>query len=78
MLGGGLYLCAIPLSIEAALVARFVGTDNKAALSAGVAFIFIFGFIYNMWLDGPGYFYVSRIHNIHAFNFRQTLLNSLL
>lgn len=55
----GMFLVAIPLSIEAAMAKLYVGTTNKSGLSAGATMIYVYIFFYGIFLDGPGYFYVS-------------------
>ena len=59
MLATGMIAVAIPLALEAAMVAEFLNTDNSAGLAAGVAFLYLYIFVYGLFLDGPGYFYVS-------------------
>jgi hypothetical protein len=50
---------AIPLAGEAAMTKFYVGTTNKHGLAAGVAFLYLYIWFYGIFLDGPGYFYVS-------------------
>lgn len=57
-LGTGMIAVAVPLAIEAAITSKFLNTTNKAGLSAGVAFLYLYIFIYGIFLDGPGYYYV--------------------
>jgi hypothetical protein len=40
------------------MTSLFVGTTNKLGLAAGVAFLYIYIWLYGIFLDGPGYFYV--------------------
>ncbi|KAI9743682.1 MAG: hypothetical protein M1818_002998 [Claussenomyces sp. TS43310] len=65
ILSAGMIAVAIPLACEAAMTARFLGTDNKSGLAAGVAFLYLYIFLYGIFLDGPGYFYVSEIFPTH-------------
>lgn len=51
---------AVPLAIEAALTAKYLNTTDEAGLSAGVAFLYLCIFIYGIFLDGPGNFYVCH------------------
>ena len=60
MLGSGMLAVCIPLACEAALSAKFVGTDNKSGLAASAAFVYIYLTVYDILLDAPGYFYVSK------------------
>jgi hypothetical protein len=59
IIGGGLFVVTIPLACEAAMMARFLNSDNSAGLGAGAAFLYIYIAAYALLLDGPGYFYVS-------------------
>jgi MFS family permease len=58
ILAVGMIAVAIPLACEAAMTSLFVGTTNKLGLAAGVAFLYIYIWLYGIFLDGPGYFYV--------------------
>ncbi|VUC25613.1 unnamed protein product [Clonostachys rosea] len=44
--------CLLTLIAEAAIQAKFLGTENQAALQAGVAQLYIFVFFYGFFLDG--------------------------
>lgn len=48
----GLLGCASCLVVEAAIVANFAGSDNQAALRAGVAMLFLFIVPYGLCIDG--------------------------
>ncbi|KAL6248112.1 hypothetical protein RBB50_004366 [Rhinocladiella similis] len=48
ILATGMIAVAIPLALEAARVAEFLNTDNKSGLAAGVAFLYLYIFIYGM------------------------------
>jgi len=61
----GVLACTSVLSIETALVAKFLGTENKAALSAAAAMLFLFLFTFNLFLEGPSYYYASEIFPTH-------------
>jgi len=65
ILAAGMIAVAIPLACEAAMTARFVGTTNKSGLAAGVAFLYIYIWLYGIFLDGPGYFYAIEIFPTH-------------
>lgn len=60
ILAGGMIAVCVPLSLEAAMTSLYVGTNNRSGLAAGVAFLYIYIWIYGVLLDGPGYFYVSH------------------
>lgn len=60
LLGGGMLLCTVPLALEAVMDALYAGTSNKAGNQAGIAFIFLYLWVYTATMDGPGYFYVSN------------------
>jgi MFS family permease len=60
ILASGMLAVSVPLALEAAMTSLYVGTDNKSGLAAGVAFLYIYIWIYGIFLDGPGYYYVSR------------------
>ena len=65
MLGAGALVVSINMSIETALTSRYLGTDNKAGLSAAAAFLFIFQFIFNLFCEGPSQYYTSEIFPTH-------------
>jgi hypothetical protein len=50
-----IFLCTVAFSCEAAVTAQFLETNNKASLAAGVAFVFVFIFFYNLFLKGPSW-----------------------
>lgn len=56
---------SIALALEAAMTAVFVGTSNKSGLAAGVAFLYIYIFVYGLFLDGPGYYYAIELFPTH-------------
>jgi hypothetical protein len=58
ILAVGRIAVAILLACDAAIASLFVGTTNKSGLAAGVAFLYIYIWLYGIFLDGPGYFYV--------------------
>ncbi|KAK4938711.1 hypothetical protein LTR10_020894 [Elasticomyces elasticus] len=64
-LGAGMIAVAVPLSLEAAMTATYLGTSDKDGLGAGVAFLFLYIFVYGIFLDGPGYFYANEIFPTH-------------
>ncbi|OCK78500.1 MFS transporter, partial [Lepidopterella palustris CBS 459.81] len=65
ILSGGMLIVAIPLACEAAMTKLYIGTNNVAGLRAGVAFLYIYIFLYGIFLDGPGYFYANEIFPTH-------------
>lgn len=67
ILSGGMIAVSIPLAGEAAMTSLFLGTTNKSGLAAGVAFLYIYIFLYGLFLDGPGYFYVSSSLMLRCF-----------
>lgn len=64
-IGLGLLGCQTCLSIEAALVANFVGTENTSALKAAVAMLFVFVFIYQFCMDSTMFVYLGEIFPNH-------------
>ncbi|KAF2802333.1 general substrate transporter [Mytilinidion resinicola] len=65
ILAVGMIAVAVPLAGEAAMTSLYVGTTNKSGLAAGVAFLYIYIFLYGIFLDGPGYFYANEIFPTH-------------
>ncbi|KAI9743673.1 MAG: hypothetical protein M1818_002989 [Claussenomyces sp. TS43310] len=61
----GVLAATVVLSIETALVATCLASDNHAGLSAAVAFLFIFLFVFNLFLEGPSWYYASEIFPTH-------------
>ena len=61
----GVLGCMIVLSIEAALVAEFVGTTNTTALRAAVAFLFLIEVPYDFCLNGMQFIYLGEIWPTH-------------
>lgn len=57
----GLVGCLGALIGECAIQARYLGTTNKSALSAGVAMLYVYVFFYAVFLDGPTFFYLAEI-----------------
>jgi hypothetical protein len=66
ILASGMIAVSIPLACEAAMTAHFVGTSNQAGLAAGVAFLYIYIFVYGIFLEGPGYYYVCFANPIRT------------
>ncbi|QGI61528.1 hypothetical protein CEK26_005496 [Fusarium fujikuroi] len=64
-IGYGLLACQACLIIEAALVANFAGSDNKTALRACVAMLFLFVFIYEFALDSAQFVYLGELFPTH-------------
>ncbi|KAG9506315.1 hypothetical protein J7337_003298 [Fusarium musae] len=64
-IGYGLLACQACLIIEAALVANFAGSDNKTALRACVAMLFLFVFIYEFSLDSAQFVYLGELFPTH-------------
>ncbi|KIX98805.1 uncharacterized protein Z520_05266 [Fonsecaea multimorphosa CBS 102226] len=61
----GVLGCMASLIVEAALVANFVPSNNKSALSAAVAMFFIFQVFYGLALDGTQFSYLGEIFPTH-------------
>lgn len=61
----GILADTVVLSIETALVAEFLGSGNEAALRAAVALLFLFLFTFNLFLEGPQWYYSSEIFPTH-------------
>ncbi|KAK4948022.1 hypothetical protein LTR10_013076 [Elasticomyces elasticus] len=61
----GITGCIVCVIIEAAIVANYGGTDNKSALSAGVAMLFLFICFYAGFVDTTVYVYCSEIFPTH-------------
>ncbi|RBR07564.1 hypothetical protein FVER53590_12696 [Fusarium verticillioides] len=64
-IGYGLLACQACLIIEAALVANFAGSNNKTALRACVAMLFLFVFIYEFALDSAQFVYLGELFPTH-------------
>jgi hypothetical protein len=61
----GVLGCMIVLSVEAGIVANFLGSTNTAALRAGVAFLFLIEVPYDFFLNGMQFVYLSEIWPMH-------------
>ncbi|GAB7356255.1 hypothetical protein MBLNU459_g7068t2 [Dothideomycetes sp. NU459] len=61
----GMVAVSIALALEAAMTAVYAGTTNKSGLAAGVAFLYIYIFVYGLFLDGPGYYYAIELFPTH-------------
>jgi len=61
----GLMGCSVFLILEAALVKNFAGSDNKPALTAAVAMLYIFVVFYEICLDGTQFVYLGEIFPTH-------------
>lgn len=44
------------------MTASFLGSDNKVGLGWGVAFLYLYIWLYGLTLDGPGYYYVRYLY----------------
>lgn len=53
------------LCIITALIATFLTTKNTGGLSAAAAFIFLFLFTFNLFLEGPSWYYASELFPTH-------------
>lgn len=62
----GTIACTIVLSVETALVANFLGTTNKSGLAAAAAFLFLFLFTFNLFVEGPSYYYAGEVFHLRA------------
>ncbi|KAF2816821.1 general substrate transporter [Mytilinidion resinicola] len=65
LLATGMLVCAVNISIVAALTATYLGTTNTSGLAAAVAFIFVYVWCYGFILDGVGYFYAAELFPTH-------------
>lgn len=61
----GILGCMVTLIIEAALVANFGTSNNKAALQAAVAMFYIFQIPYGFCLDGTQFSYLGELFPTH-------------
>ncbi|KAK3109290.1 hypothetical protein LTR53_017614 [Teratosphaeriaceae sp. CCFEE 6253] len=61
----GVFGCMASLIVEAALVANFVGGDNRSALLACVAMFFVFQVFYALCLDGTQFSYLGEVFPTH-------------
>jgi hypothetical protein len=61
----GLWGCMLFLILEAALVANFGGSTNKAALRAAVAMFFCYVIFYEICLDGTQFVYLGELFPNH-------------
>jgi len=61
----GLGWCLIALTLEAALVAKFAGTQNQAALRAAVAVMFLYVGGFQGCLNGTQWAFLSEIWPSH-------------
>ena len=57
--------CLVSLSVEAAMQALYIGTTNKAGLSAGVFFFFLFAVFYDCFYDAGSFVYTAEIWPTH-------------
>ena len=64
-MGAGILGCMVCLTVEAALVAQFSGSTNKAALSAAVAMFYVYVIFYEVCLDGPQFAYLGELFPTH-------------
>jgi MFS family permease len=62
----GLIACSLDLACEAAMVAKFSGTDNKVGNGLGVFFLFLYVTIYAVTLDATEYVYCAEIFPTHV------------
>ncbi|KAK0283044.1 hypothetical protein LTR91_010225 [Friedmanniomyces endolithicus] len=61
----GVLGCMSTLIVEAALVATYLGTNNKSALLACVAMFFVFQVFYALCLDGTQFSYLGEVFPTH-------------
>jgi hypothetical protein len=57
----GFFLCMCTLIVEAAIQKHYLGSDNHAALAAGIAMTYLYVLFYVLFLDGPMFFYIGEI-----------------
>ncbi|KAG1719299.1 general substrate transporter [Suillus lakei] len=80
----GMIGCMITLSLECAMEAEYMGTDNRIGNSLGVFFIFCFIFFYAGGIDATSYVYCSEIFPTHirsqgmAFSMIGTFLSTVV
>ncbi|KAK5136980.1 hypothetical protein LTR08_001487 [Meristemomyces frigidus] len=65
LMGAGILGCMVCLIIEAALVAQYGGSTNKAALSAAVAMFYVYVIFYEVCMDGPQFAYLGELFPTH-------------
>lgn len=65
ILATGVLAVTVILSIETALVSKFLGTANHAGLSAAAAFLFLFLCFFNLFLEAISWYYASEIFPTH-------------
>ena len=65
MISVGLFIAAALSCCQAAITAQFLGTTNRAGLAASVAIMFLFIFNYNLFLEGPSWWYNAEIFPTH-------------
>ncbi|OAG33838.1 hypothetical protein AYO21_12057 [Fonsecaea monophora] len=65
LLVAGIAGSLITLIIEAAMTARYSGTDNKAGLKTGVVFLFLYIACYASTLDATSYVFCTEIFPTH-------------
>lgn len=53
------------LSIYTGIIATFLGTTNTAGLGAAATFIFLFLFSFNLFLEGPSWYYAGELFPTH-------------
>lgn len=61
----GMVGCMACLSVQAALIANFVPSNNDAALQAAVAMFFIFSAFFNICIDGTQFSYLGEVFPTH-------------
>ncbi|KAH8697583.1 general substrate transporter [Talaromyces proteolyticus] len=61
----GISGCLICLIFEAALSARYIGTENSSGLGAGVFFLFLYISFYGCCIDATTYVYCTEIFPTH-------------
>ncbi|KAK5216030.1 hypothetical protein LTR72_010906 [Exophiala xenobiotica] len=59
----GFVLCC--LITEATIQEKFLGTDHKSGLSAGVAILFLYNFFYGIFLESAPFFFIGEIWPTH-------------
>ncbi|KAH8901429.1 MFS transporter [Thozetella sp. PMI_491] len=70
--------CLATLTIEAALQAKFLNSDNQPALRASVAILYLFIAFYGLFLDGSTFFYIGEIFPNHLRAQGMTIAMALL
>jgi len=61
----GVLVCTTVLAIETGLVSGLGVDDNQARLKGAAAFLFLFLFSFNLFIEGPSWYYASEVFPTH-------------